>query len=769
MYVQPEGDKKAKIYIVGEAPGNQEALQGKPFIGGPGMVLNGLLAEAGIQRDKTYITYLVPEKPKGNSFGSFYKDKSRTKPTEDLLEYHRKLGALLKEHKPNVVIVCGDEPLFALTGRKGITKWRGSVLYYNSIKIIPIINPLTIMRQYEFRPITVMDLTKVKKESATPLPLKIYKDRFMLNPSFADVIQTLRKLHNEEYIAFDIETGARQIICMGLGWSETEALCIPFFFTDKSWWTESEELAIIQELGRLFANESIKFIAQNAQFDMTYMLDVWKMPVANLWMDTMVAFHCVYPELRKGLDFLSSIYTSRPYHKGMVGAHGINEGATPTNLWKYNALDCVVTWECAMKIKEDMHEFGTKEFYFKHSHKLIEPLIKMQRRGVKIDIEKRAKIDKNIDKDIIEMQERLTKAVGHELNPLSPKQMKEFLYDELKLPPQIDRKTGNVSANYEVLKKFAGEYPNPIFDLCIDIRKAKKILSTYIRAPLDSDGRIRCSYVITGTETGRLSSRASIHGSGTNLQNIPRGELVRSIFIPDEGKVFINADLSQAEARVVAYLAEEVRLQRVFEQGGDIHRRNAAMVYGKRQQDVTKDERQLAKALVHAANYGIGPRTFSKLIGATENRARELLNQYYALYPCIKIWHRSTEETLRKSRILRTPLGRARMFFGRWSSQLLRSAIAYVPQSTVGDLLNWGIIRCRDAMPPEWEILMQVHDSILMQVPKGTHPMHIHKFIKHYFEIPFRIGRETIKIPTDIQVGTTWANLKELDLDAQKV
>ena len=603
-----------------------------------------------------------------------------------------------------------------------------------------------------------MDFHKIKKESESPMWPFPYYDKFLTTPTFEQVMDGIQMLHSQQYVAFDIETAQGQISCIGFGWSKQDSICIPIFYGGNSWWTERQEEAIVLAIRKLFLNPHVKFIAQNAQFDMIYLADKWGVEVANLWMDTMVGFHCVYPELRKGLDFLCSIYTNRPYYKSMF------KGGGPENLWKYNCLDTVVTWECAMTIRKELEEFGTLRFYEENSHKLIGPLIKMQRRGVRIDLVKRSRIDENLTRDIESMQDKLNKTVGHELNPNSPKQMKDFLYGEMKFPIKRNRKTGNLTANEHAIEELAKKFDNPVFDLILDIRKARKLLSTYIRAPLDGDGRIRCSYVITGTETGRLSSRESVYGSGTNLQNIPRGEIVRSIFVPDDGKVFINADLSQAEARVVAYLARDGRLQSVFEQGGDIHKRNASMVFKKNIHEVTKGERQLAKTLVHAANYGIGARTFAGHIGASEQKARGLLNQYYALYPGIKRWHLEVEGSLRKSRVLRTPIGRARMFFARWGPDLIREAIAYVPQSTVSDILNLGIIRASEHMPIGWELVMQVHDSVLMQVPIDTEPMHIHKFIKHYFENSIEINRQMCKIPIDIKIGKDWAHMTKLEV-----
>lgn len=759
MNVNGEGDLNAKVWLIGECPGKNEEMQGRPFVGGAGLILDSILQEAGINRGECYIDNVIQRRPQKNDFSIFYRDKGKRDPTEELMVARQTLQQKVQLHRPNVVVVMGNEALAAVTGKRYIMKQRGSIFSVGGVKIIPTLHPAMVMRQYEFRPVAVLDFKRVKEESLTPNMPTPYKDKFIINPSFEKVIDTLRLLHKEKRVAFDIETGQNQIICLGFGWSKEDSICIPIFYSGNSWWTYEQEVAIIREIKLLFLDGNVEFIAQNAQFDMIYLADKWGVDVKNLWMDTMIAFHCTYPEMRKGLDFLCSIYTKRPYYKDMPGS-----GGGPDQLWTYNCLDTVVTWEVAHELKPEMEEFGTFDFYRSHSHKLIKPLIEMQRRGVRIDMPLRQAIDKNLETELTDMQQRLNKAIGHDLNPNSPKQMKEFLYDEMKLPPQRNRKTGNLAADEDALENLAKKNPSPIFDLILDIRKVRKVLSTYIRAQLDDDGRIRCNYVITGTKTGRLSSRESVYGSGTNLQNIPRGELVKCIFVPDSGNQFINADLAQADARVVAYLAEETRLQALFERGEDIHRYNAAMVYNKKLEAVSDDERYVAKTLVHAAHYGVGARRFGKEVGCSENRARELLNQYYSLYPGIKRWHLEIEDKLKKTRTLTTPLGRKRMFFSRWSPDLVREGLAYIPQSTVNDIINLGIVRSDGHMPPGWSLCLQNHDAILFQTPIEADPMHIYKFVKYYFEIPIEINRKMVTIPVDIKVGKNWAEMKKLDI-----
>lgn len=739
MLVRGEGELSSKIWIIGEAPGPRELAEGKPFIGGSGLILNSILNEAGIKRSDCYID-------------NVFQDTKTKSP-----QAKERITSLAQRHKPNVIVALGNEPLEAFTTKTGILKWRGSILNYYGMKVIPSIHPALVMKSYGYRPISIMDFRRIKEESLDYGHKVLYKDNFIINPSYHELMtKWIPFLQQQEYLSFDIETSIKlqQIECIGFSWSKVDALCIPIFYGSKSWYTVEEEMAIILELRKLFRNKNIKFIAQNAQFDLTYIKDKWGCDIANLWLDTMLGFHCIYPELKKGLAFLTSIYTKRPYYKD-------ESGGTADKRWTYNCIDCVSTFECAMEIHKELGEFGTRDFYYQYSHPLTFPLMSMQRVGMLIDQEKRAGIDENLNSDLVQLQSRLDKTVGHELNVASPKQMKAFLYEELKLP--VQRKKQKITCDDEALTLLAGLYPNPVFTLIQDIRKIRKLLSTYIRAPLSPDGRIRCSYVITGTETGRLSSRKSIYGSGTNLQNIPRGELVRGLFIADPGKLLVNADLSQAEARVVAYVSGETRLQALFENPKvEVYKRLAGIFFRKHDSLITSSERQQIKQVVHAANYMVGSRRLSKLLGCTESRAGEFLNQYYAMFPCIKLWHRELESILGNTRILRTPLGRKRMFFGRWDQNLIREAVAYIPQSTVGDILNYGIVKAYPNLPPDWYFVLQNHDAIMAQVPEETPPEYIWRFFKHYFELPIEIGIKSIKIPMDIKTGKNWGQMHEL-------
>lgn len=770
MIVNGEGSLDSKIFIIGEAPGANEVLKGRPFCGGAGLVLDSMLAEVGIRREDCYVDNVIQEQPPKNNFGVYYISGTAS---AELMQAHVRIKQLIEKYKPNVVLALGNEALTALTNERGIIKWRGSILNCRGVKVIPTIHPAMIMRQYEHRPQAVFDLAKAKAQGKFPEFTNNYKDNFIVNPTYTTVMQTIEFLHKQEYVSFDIETDmlrtvvhkfaeTHPITCIGFGWSKEDAICIPLFYNGIELWSEKEEQDIIIALRALFANPAIKFIAQNAQFDMTELKFFYEFEVANLFIDTMIAQHCVYPELPKGLGFLTSIYTQRPYHKDIGKLPGSQ------NTWIYNCLDCVTTWESAKAIMREAIEFQTWDFYLQHSHKLIKPLMEMQLRGVLIDVKARAQLEKDLTKDLITLEETLNKAVGKPLNVSSPKQMVEFLYEDLKMPrvykmgTRKGKRTKVLSSNEETLTELNARFPNPIFQLVIDIRKVRKVLSTYVNAKLGSDDRIRCAYKIDGTDTGRLASTKSIFDSGTNLQNIPRGPLVRKLFIPDPGMKFVEADESQAEARLVAYISEDPKLMELFTLDGDIHKHQAGRLFHKHPNSVTPDERQRGKTVVHASNYKIGKRTLSKDLGCSELEAQGFINQYFMLYPKIKIWQMDVDQQLKRTRVLSTPYGRKRMFFARFNDDLLRSAVAFVPQATASDLINYGLVKAWRNLPTGWEILMQVHDSVVMQVPEYVPSPVIKKFCEFYLINTIHINGRNLRIPIDIKIGKDWGHMEKI-------
>jgi DNA polymerase-1 len=336
----------------------------------------------------------------------------------------------------------------------------------------------------------------------------------------------------------------------------------------------------------------------------------------------------------------------------------------------------------------------------------------------------------------------------------------------MKLPKQVNRKTGALSADEKTLTKLSQKHPSPIFDYILNIRKKEKIVGTYLTDMYSTDNRCRCSYLVGGdnageggTETGRISSRVSIFGTGTNLQNIPPG-VCREMFIADPGHVILEGDLSQAEVRIVAYEAEELGLIGIFETNGDVHKRNACWMYGVTEDKVTNDMRQAAKKQVHGFDYGMGAKGAAYHAGISEIDAQIVMNKYFTAYPNIRTWQRCIESELGKDRTLTNCFGAKRIFFGRWGNSLFREAYAYKPQSTVALLLNHVMLGFH-LRYPNIPILLQSHDAFACEVPEAELTLWAER-MKECFEVSLTIKRRTFKIPCEMKWGKNWGKMEKI-------
>jgi len=747
-----EGSMNAKIYIVGEAPGKEEELRGKPFVGGAGRILDRLLMEAGLSRKECRIGNVMRVRPPNNNFNHFYHDKSGKEPKPELVEGRRYLREDIVKVKPNIVLCLGNEAMKAVLGHSGVTNWRGSVVWSKELgcKVMVTIHPASLMRNWDYMPLVLFDFKKLAKESESR-EHKVMKRIFKIEPTFEEVVEWLERAKKVRRLSYDVETSGLHITAVGLADSKISAICIPFTRgSGAPYWRLEEEEYVWKLLKEVLEDERVEKVAQNAQFDnIIFKVNPYHIQVKGLVLDTMCGWHTIYPELPKSLDVLCSVYTDQPYYKHWI--HTSND----TQFWTYNAMDAAITFECAEHIEREMGEFEVKEFYYRMVHPLIGIVQEMQERGVKIDRGVRDEMRKKVEREVESLQVKLDKAVGRHVNVMSPKQLKELLYEDLGLPPKYKRGTASVTTDEKALQELSIKYPSPIFDLILKIRHSRKLLGTYLGEKEGKDGRMRCSYVVGGTETGRLASKESVFGTGGNLQNVPKE--CRKMFVADEGKVLVEADLSQAEARVVAYLSEDERLIRLFEEGGDIHRQNAAWIFNKEVGEVTERERTLAKRLVHGTNYGLGPRSFAMEVGIGEREAKALMEKYFDTFPKVMAWRLKIQKELSRCRTLVTPMGRKRTFFARWGESLFREAYAHIPQSTVADYLNCALIRLKERWK-ECEVLLQVHDSIIIQCEEGEIEKWVRRLLEA-FDIEVVIGGRMVKIPVEVKVGKNWGEM----------
>lgn len=774
------GPKEANLALVGQAPASEEVRLGVPFVGASGKQLDSCLRQAGIPREKVYIT---------NVF-DYRLSPGETIHTVPCSESEQAIARLREELQSlpnlNCIVPLGDDALYVLTGLTGITKWRGSVVESTLLpgkKVIPSVHPAWIIRgQWAFRAVLAFDLAKAWEDAAFP-ELRLPKHTYIVGPSLDQTIGALEGYGDSlgEVIAFDIEMYARQFVaCIGLYNGISPAICIPFVYGDGvPVWSDEEEAAIRCALSRVMSGKSRK-VAQNASFDVIHLARE-NIVVKNLWMDTLTAHHCLFPELPHSLPFLSSIYTREPYYKD-EGKHW-HPSMDNEQLWRYNIKDVLVTHEIALKLHNELVSHGLWGFYQRAYIDLFAPAVRMEWQGVKIDVEARKEVDDELSSAAEALEKKIEKSAGFRLNVRSPVQLKNFLYEKRGYKERYNRKTGRPTSGEDALKAIARAYGDPIVTDIIELRRTYDLLSDVIRQPLDDDNRIHCHYSQAGTETGRWSSSGSVLGTGTNLQNVPREGPARRLFIPDSpDMVFLEADLVQAEVMFVAWYAPVPGLVRLFQAGGDVHLEvarticqtvrelniNTGGLFMMDPSDVTDTsvERYVAKRTVHASNYGMGPVRFSEVVGVPRAVADIVRGIYLnKLFPeIVSVYQQGIKDTLRRTKTLTVPepFGWRRQFFSIWSDELLRAAYAFIPQSTVALLLNRILSHVeRPLLDMGCAVRLQNHDAFLVQC-RESQVGEIMEMIDKASDIPLYLRGGTLRIPMAYKVGRNWGELKKV-------
>ena len=737
--VPPFGSKDAEIVIVGEAPGAQEELAGKPFVGASGQLLTDLLMRAGIRREDCYITNVFKTRPPNNEVKHFFEGKQRGRKLglEPLAgRYVRadklaEIEALREEMRglrnARVIIALGATALWALTGREGIGAWRGSIIQPDPHEapvlppcpVVPTYHPAAILREMSLRPIAIMDLGRARALASGEISPPNY--HFHIRPSFEAVMEHLRSIKEGQPIAVDIETMGEHIVCIGVATSEEHSFVIPLWFQHKHYYAEHEEYAIKRELRAVLQRAFV--IGQNFAYDAQYLArDLLTQPKCDF--DTMVAQSVLYAGMPKSLDFLSSMWL--PWHE-----YWKEEGKT----WKriddwdgllaYNARDCVITFAVAQRQQQRLAANETLLRVFNFQMKRLWPaVVRMMMRGINVDKAYRSKLLAQLMEENEKLEKRLHYIVGYPLNPRSTPQMRRFIVEEMGCKPVRSRKTGRESFGAETLPQYAKQQPvlRPIVDIIERMRQNGTYISTYLCAELDHDGRFRTFLDIAGTETFRFASRKNVFGRGGNLQNVPRvsddAPNLRKLFIPDPGYIIVDMDLDRADAQVVAWEADDEELKQMFREGVDIHAENAK---------VLGCSRTMAKQAVHATNYGVGPRTMASILGITQREAEQFRKRWFEAHPRIKEWHRRVEAQMVKRGYVENRFGYRRPFYGRIK---LPEGLAWIPQSTVACVINRILVNIYEQLP-EVQLLLQVHDSLVFQVRKA----HFHTLMPRILEL----------------------------------
>jgi len=785
-----DGPRETNIILVGESPSEAEVVDGHPFAGGSGYMLQHMLSVAGISMSQCFRTYVVHVPAPQRKFDSFYKQAH-------MLPYLMgvaRLKQVIGEIKPNLVIGLGGGALKALTGKVGIDKWRGSILESTLVpsqKVICTYSHGFALQVYQSKAVIETDFARCAADAKFP-ELNYPQRQLIVAPDGAVAMRIAAEMRQAEWLAVDIECSFNEktddwhLTCVGFSDRPDRAMTLP-------WIGE-----LNKHLIKILLESDTKKVYQNGMFDVSFLRSMGLYP-KNYAYDTMHAHHCLLMEsasgedeiaalsgkkrfsvFRKGLGFQTSIYTREPYYKDDGKVSGPIKDWN--SYWIYNAKDAAVTREIMDVQLGEIAKMGVAQG-FETEMGLVEPLLAASSRGIKIDLEYRKLLIEDFNTKINNLQDALDRGAGRPINVKSTHangDMQWLLYEHLKLPVKLNRATKRPTSNKDAINELAGKHQNPILHIILRLREYRDFVERYLNAEVSSDGRMRCSFDITGTKSGRLSSRAALDGTGTNLHTIPvrkkEGARLRQMFIPDEGKVFIARDYKQGETWFVAYLARCEALIELLNDGSrDIHKETAARMYNILVDQVTYEQRYLAKRTGHGSNYGLTGDKLSHMIEedaattgvrATPREAQGLIDRYFLLYPEIRtnFW-KDVERAIQKNRRLETPLGRVRYFYDDMRSEsarerLLRDAYSWIPQSSLGDLGNIATRRVYEEIElarPDLgaEYVLSVHDSVMMQCNVG-HELEVAAMMEECMRIPVTIHGRTFCVPSDCQIGWNW-------------
>ena len=351
----------------------------------------------------------------------------------------------------------------------------------------------------------------------------------------------------------------------------------------------------------------------------------------------------------------------------------------------------------------------------------------MEQNGVRIDTDALKASSEILTAEALKMEEEIHQLAGYSFNVASPAQVGEMLFDRLKLDDKAKKtKTGQYSTSEDVLEKIRSKHP--IIAKILDYRGLKKLLSTYIDAlPLLVNSRtkkLHTSFNQTVAATGRLSS------TNPNLQNIPirdaQGKEIRKAFIPDEGCLFMSADYSQIELRIMAHLSGDKNMLEAFRSGQDIHTATAAKIYKIGLSEVTSDMRRKAKTANFGIIYGISTFGLAERLTVPRAEAKELIDGYFATYPDVKRYMDESIQRAKENGYVETIFGRKRYLADINSQNSVvrgfaeRNAINAPIQGSAADIIKIAMIRIQQRIEKEGlkaQMILQVHDELNFSVP----------------------------------------------------
>ena len=437
--------------------------------------------------------------------------------------------------------------------------------------------------------------------------------------------------------------------------------------------------------------------------------------------------------------------------------------AKPEAFLKYICYMAYIPWKTRDRLLEELNNTGMQTLYDTIELPLVYTLSDMEKEGVHVDAEELKRYGEELAAQIAVLEKEIYEGAGETFNINSPKQLGHILFEKLEMPYGKKTKTGYSTAA-DVLEKLALEYP--LVSKILEYRQLAKLKSTYadgLANFIEEDGRIHTNFQQTVTATGRLSS------TDPNLQNIPirmeLGRMIRKVFLPKDGYVFVDADYSQIELRILAHMSGDEMLIQAYREAQDIHRMTASQVFHTPFEEVTDLQRRNAKAVNFGIVYGISSFGLSQDLSISKKEAQEYIERYFESYPKIKEFLDGCVEKAKKDGYSVTMFGRRRPLPEISSSNFMqrsfgeRIAMNAPIQGTAADIIKIAMNRVHRRLIDEGlksRLLLQVHDELLIEAA----PDEVDEVKKILDEEMKGAADLSVELEIDTHTGKNWYEAK---------